>query len=212
MSETSERKKTSEAAKELGISENTLRKYSKIVEEVTGNPAYFAHQKNARLYSPEDLEKLRQLVARSKEPGQTLLQAAAGIFAKENPEKIAQVVASLQKTIESQNQVIDSLKEELSSLKEAQKPAAPADNVLGWDDIPDLPADDADEEADLDLPLTPEQKRERVVADMHRSDEEVHRALMDKVQEHAQKAAPTHRTLADMQLKPKKRPWWKRIF
>ena len=35
MSETSERKKTSEAAKELGISENTLRKYSKIVEEVT---------------------------------------------------------------------------------------------------------------------------------------------------------------------------------
>ena len=99
MSETSERKKTSEAAKELGISENTLRKYSKIVEEVTGNPAYFAHQKNARLYSPEDLEKLRQLVARSKEPGQTLLQAASGLFAKENPEKIAQVVASLQKTI-----------------------------------------------------------------------------------------------------------------
>ena len=136
MSETSERKKTSEAAKELGISENTLRKYSKIVEEVTGNPAYFAHQKNARLYSPEDLEKLRQLVAKSKEPGQTLLQAASGLFAKENPEKIAQVVASLQKTIESQNQVIDSLKEELSSLKEAQKPAAPADDVLGWDDIP----------------------------------------------------------------------------
>ncbi len=47
---------------------------------------------------------------------------------------------------------------------------------------------------------------------MGKSTEEVRRDIMDKVQENAQKARPEFRTLADMQLKPKKRPWWKKLF
>lgn len=47
---------------------------------------------------------------------------------------------------------------------------------------------------------------------MAKSDKEVHKELLSRAQENAAKGAPTYRTLADMQLAPKKTPWWKKIF
>lgn len=47
---------------------------------------------------------------------------------------------------------------------------------------------------------------------MAKSDQEVHKELLSRTQENAAKGAPTYRTLADMQLAPKKTPWWNKIF
>ncbi len=52
--------KTSEAAQALGVSENTLRKYSQAVEKAA-SPAYFPRVKNTRRYRPEDLTVLKQM-------------------------------------------------------------------------------------------------------------------------------------------------------
>lgn len=61
------------AAEELGISVATLRKYSLIVEKVTGNTNYFARTKQkARLYHQKDIDDLKALHRLSKNSGLTL--------------------------------------------------------------------------------------------------------------------------------------------
>lgn len=202
--------KTSEAAQALGVSENTLRKYSQAVEKVA-SPAYFPRVKNTRRYRPEDLTVLKQMQDLVK-AGQKVDQAAQELFAGEKEEAPVKTAREdqLEAALAAKDQEIAELKEQLAQLtaaKAAEKPEAslePAADVL---DLPDF--DDGFLE---DEPVTPEQKRARVVADMAKSDQEVHKELLSRAQENAAKGAPTYRTLADMQLAPKKTPWWKKIF
>ena len=215
MSEVSEQMKTSEAAKQLGVSEATLRKYSQIVEKVTANPAYFSHVKNARRYSAENLTDLKKMQEMNKE-GKTLDQAAQELFVGEQAaeDSKADELQELKKNLAQKNEEIAALKAQVAELAQAMAPAEnkadPADDVLDLPDFDDL--EDLGEVKEPDRPLTAEEKRARVVADMGKSTEEVRRDIMDKVQENAQKARPEFRTLADMQLKPKKTPWWKKLF
>lgn len=202
--------KTSEAAQALGVSENTLRKYSQAVEKVA-SPAYFPRVKNTRRYRPEDLTVLKQMQDLVK-AGQKVDQAAQELFAGEKEEAPVKTAREdqLEAALAAKDQEIAELKEQLAQLtaaKAAEKPEAslePAADVL---DLPDF--DDGFLE---DEPVTPEQKRAHVVADMAKSDQEVHKELLSRAQENAAKGAPTYRTLADMQLAPKKTPWWKKIF
>ncbi len=70
------------AAEELGISVATLRKYSLIVEKVTGNPNYFARTKQkARLYHQKDIDDLSACHRLSKTSGLTLQEATRQIYA-----------------------------------------------------------------------------------------------------------------------------------
>ncbi|WP_296226294.1 MerR family transcriptional regulator [uncultured Lactobacillus sp.] len=213
MSEISEQMKTSEAAQALGVSENTLRKYSQAVEKAT-SPAYFPRVKNARRYRPEDLDKLKQMQDLVKE-GQKVDQAARKLFASEKEEAPVKTAREdqLEAALAAKDQEIAELKEQLSRLTAAKAEKAAEkqiDSLELADDVLDLP--DFDDGFLEDKPVTPEQKRAQVVADMAKSDEEVHRELLSRVQENAAKGAPTYRTLADMQLAPKKTPWWKKIF
>lgn len=173
--------KTSEAAQALGVSENTLRKYSQAVEKAA-SPAYFPRVKNTRRYRPEDLTVLKQMQDLVK-AGQKVDQAA---------------------------QELAELKEQLAQLTAAKAAEKPEDSLEPAADVLDLP--DFDDGFLEDEPVTPEQKRAQVVADMAKSDQEVHKELLSRAQENAAKGAPTYRTLADMQLAPKKTPWWKKIF
>ena len=205
--------KTSEAAQALGVSENTLRKYSQAVEKAT-SPAYFPRVKNARRYRPEDLDKLKQMQDLVKE-GQKVDQAARKLFASEKEEALVKTAREdqLEAALAAKDQEIAELKEQLSQLTAAKAEKAAEkqiDSLELADDVLDLP--DFDDGFLEDKPVTPEQKRAQVVADMAKSDEEVHRELLSRVQENAAKGAPTYRTLADMQLAPKKTPWWKKIF
>ncbi len=213
MSEISEQIKTSEAAQALGVSENTLRKYSQAVEKAT-SPAYFPRVKNARRYRPEDLDKLKQMQDLVKE-GQKVDQAARKLFASEKEEVPVKTAreGQLEAALAAKDQEIAELKEQLSQLTAAKAEKAAEkqiDSLELADDVLDLP--DFDDGFLEDKPVTPEQKRAQVVADMAKSDEEVHRELLSRVQENAAKGTPTYRTLADMQLAPKKTPWWKKIF
>lgn len=205
--------KTSEAAQALGVSENTLRKYSQAVEKAT-SPAYFPRVKNARRYRLEDLDKLKQMQDLVKE-GQKVDQAAQELFASEKEEASVKTTREdqLEAVLAAKDQEIAELKEQLAQLTAAKAEKAAEkqiDSLEPADDVLDLP--DFDDGFLEDRPVTPEQKRAQVVADMAKSDEEVHRELLSRAQENAAKGAPTYRTLADMQLAPKKTPWWKKIF
>lgn len=70
------------AAQELGISVATLRKYSLIVEKVTGNAEYYERTKQkSRLYTKKDIRDLDDFHKLSKNNGLTLQDAARQIFA-----------------------------------------------------------------------------------------------------------------------------------
>lgn len=198
--------KTSEAAQALGVSENTLRKYSQAVEKAA-SPAYFPRVKNTRRYRPEDLTVLKQMQDLVK-AGQKVDQAAQELFAGEKEEAPVKTAREdqLEAALAAKDQEIAELKEQLAQLT-AEKPE---DSLEPAADVLDLP--DFDDGFLEDEPVTPEQKRAQVVADMAKSDQEVHKELLSRAQENAAKGAPTYRTLADMQLAPKKTPWWKKIF
>lgn len=213
MSEISEQMKTSEAAQALGVSENTLRKYSQAVEKAT-SPAYFPRVKNARRYRPEDLDKLKQMQDLVK-AGQKVDQAARELFASEKEEAPVKTAREdqLEAALAAKDEEIAELKKQLAQLTAAKAEKAAEKQIDSLEpaaDVLDLP--DFDDGFLEDEPVTPEQKRAQVVADMAKSDQEVHRELLSRARENAAKGAPTYRTLADMQLAPKKTPWWKKIF
>ena len=155
------------AAKELGISVATLRKYSLIVEKVTGNSNYFARTKQkARLYHQKDIDDLKAFHHLSKNSGLTLQEAARQIYAVsekgEEPkvkepvrytsndvmdtQQVVKLLNTLQKTISNQNEAISSLQKQLNVIQkqnedliEAQKQlAAPKDNSDKIAALPDI--------------------------------------------------------------------------
>lgn len=129
------------AAKELGISVATLRKYSLIVEKVTGNSDYYERTKQkARLYRKQDISDLDAFQQLSKKSNLTLQEAARQIYAvsdkktedkkraeKEKSQAIAtdlmdtqevvKLLNTLQQTIANQNQAIDSLQKQLTRVE-----------------------------------------------------------------------------------------------
>lgn len=176
------------AAKELGISVATLRKYSLIVEKVTGNSNYFARTKQkARLYHQKDIDDLKAFHHLSKNSGLTLQEAARQIYAVsekgEEPkvkepvrytsndvmdtQQVVKLLNTLQKTISNQNEAISSLQKQLNVIQkqnedliEAQKQlAAPKDNS---DKIAALPDISGVVDDDDEKPKDAAEKREEV--------------------------------------------------
>lgn len=88
-----------ETAEELHISVATLRKYSLIVEKVTGNKNYYERTKQrSRLYSTKDIEDLKAFKALSKNADLTLQEAARQVFAvSDKKAEEAKKAAKLQK-------------------------------------------------------------------------------------------------------------------
>ena len=230
------------AAEELGISVATLRKYSLIVEKVTGNPNYFVRTKQtARLYHHKVIDDLRAFHRLSKNSGLTLQEAARQIYAvsdkkdekpKEEPKKatpytsrdvmdtkeVVKLLNTLQQTISNQNEAISSLQKQLNVIQKQNQDLIEAQKQLA------APKDNSDEIAALpdisgmvsdDEPKKDAaEKREEVKEDMHKSQEEMHNEIISKAKENAKKRATAnvHRTLEDMQLPERKEHWWQRIF
>lgn len=230
------------AAEELGISVATLRKYSLIVEKITGNPNYFARTKQkARLYHQKDIDDLKAFHRLSKNSGLTLQEAARQIYAvsdkkdekpKEEPKKatpytsrdvmdtkeVVKLLNTLQQTISNQNEAISSLQKQLNVIQKQNQDLIEAQKQLA------APKDNSDKIAALpdisgmvsdDEPKKDAaEKREEVKEDMHKSQEEMHDEIISKAKENAKKRATAnvHRTLEDMQLPERKEHWWQRIF
>lgn len=226
----------SEAADKLGISVATLRKYSLIVEKITGDDHYYERTKQrARLYRKQDVQDLDAFHKLAKEKGLTLKEAARQIYAvsdvKQKPKdkktnnelldtsQMAKLLAALQQTIATQNTAIDNLQKQLNRIekqneellkKQAELPAHQADNDIEVDPkiaaMPDI--------SGVVKPKTREEKRHEIEQDSHKSEHELHSEILAKARENAKKSAnaAAHRTLADMQLPPKKEHWWQRFL
>lgn len=142
-------------AEELHISVATLRKYSLIVEKVTGNKDYYERTKQkARLYSAKDIEDLKAFKALSKKSDLTLQEAARQVFAisdkkteeakksaklqKEvatntatvDADQVVKLLTMLQNTIASQNKAIEDLQKQVAPLSSSRSRPAPYHNPL----------------------------------------------------------------------------------
>lgn len=130
----------SATAKHLHISVATLRKYSLIVEKVTGKTDYYARTKqNARLYSKQDVQDLEDFHKLAQDNGLTLQEAAQQVFAvtakKDKPEKteddkkqevmstsqMVKLLNALQQTIGQQNTALSNLQKQLDHIEMQNK-------------------------------------------------------------------------------------------
>ena len=199
------------AAQELGISVATLRKYSLIVEKVTGNADYFARTKQkARLYHQKDIDDLKAFHRLSKNSGLTLQEAARQIYAvsekkvdntEENKNKttytstdmmdtqeVVKLLNTLQQTISKQNDAISSLQKQLNVIQkqnqdliEAQKQLSAPDNTDKIAALPDISGIVSADEKEKNV----EEKREEVKKDMHKSQDEMRDEIISKAKENA---------------------------
>lgn len=206
------------AAKKLGISVATLRKYSLIVEKVTGNSNYFERTKQkARLYHKKDVDDLDAFHKLAKNKGLTLQEAARQIYAvsekkddqqvaKVDPNKDKQLVDSkqvvkllgaLQQTIASQNKAIENLQKQLNRIEKqnqnliaAQKKlAAPKDDIADkMAAMPDISGIIKNDDKSKQ-PMTREEKRQEIKEDAKKSREEMHQEIISKAKENAKKRA-----------------------
>ncbi|ALB28080.1 hypothetical protein JP39_01065 [Companilactobacillus heilongjiangensis] len=124
-----------QAAKDLGISVATLRKYSLIVERTTENSQYFERNtQNNRLYTQKNIEDFKEMVKLSHGPKMTLETAAVQIYPAADVKtdtdttKQSDEVAELQTTVaklESENKkrelTIKDLQQELADAQKAKE-------------------------------------------------------------------------------------------
>ena len=217
-------------AEELHISVATLRKYSLIVEKVTGNKDYYERTKQkSRLYSAKDIEDLKAFRALSKNADLTLQEAARQIFAvsdkKTEEVKIQKSVATntatvdadqvvklltmLQNTIASQNKAIEDLQKQVARVEAQNRKLIDRSHQLAEPE-----SEDSKEKAN-----NKDQEAAKEITEEQKSEQEAHEEILRKARENEEKRRKQqveeniHRTLAQMQIRPKKKHhWWDRFF
>ncbi|WP_334331868.1 MULTISPECIES: hypothetical protein [unclassified Companilactobacillus] len=123
-----------QAAKNLGISVATLRKYSLIVEKTTANSQYFErNSQNNRLYTQKNIEDFKEMVKLSHGPKMTLETSAVQIFPASDAkikesngdnkkvEELQVTVAKLESENKKRELTIKELQEELNDAQKAKE-------------------------------------------------------------------------------------------
>lgn len=211
-----------QAAKSLGISVATLRKYSLLIEKVTDNRDYYQRTKQkARLYSEKNLEELRKLQELSKEDDLTLQQAAEQIFeisdaGKKKTEKIknlpgnevngnktmvdAQEVIKLlmmvKETITGQNEAIQNLQKQVTRIEDQNQKLIAATKQLPQPQENNNPSS----QTSSNVQVEDKASTEKVIPEAAESEVAL------------KSLAHVNRSLAQMQMKVKKKHWWERLF
>ncbi|QNQ81714.1 MerR family transcriptional regulator [Lactobacillus sp. PV037] len=211
-----------QAAKSLGISVATLRKYSLLIEKVTDNRDYYQRTKQkARLYSKKNLEELHKLQELSKNDDLTLQEAAEQIFevngkttksekSKNLPDnkvntktmvdaqEVIKLLMMVKETITGQNEAIQTLQKQVTRIEDQNQKLIAATKQLPQ----------------------PEEKKSNKVASSQTvsSSQTANTTSAEKVspkaaEEDALKSlAHVNRSLAQMQMKVKKKHWWEKLF
>ena len=209
-------------AEELHISVATLRKYSLIVEKVTGNKDYYERTKQkARLYSAKDIEDLKAFKALSKKSDLTLQEAEAKKSAKLQKEvatntatvdadQVVKLLTMLQNTIASQNKAIEDLQKQVARVEAQNKKLIDSSHQL---------AEPESEDSKEKVQTNEEQEAATEITEEQKSEQEAHEEILRKARENEEKRRKQkveeniHRTLAQMQIRPKKKHhWWDRFF
>lgn len=217
-------------AEELHISVATLRKYSLIVEKVTGNKDYYERTKQkSRLYSAKDIEDLKAFRALSKNADLTLQEAARQIFAVSDKkteevkmqksvatntatvdaDQVVKLLTMLQNTIASQNKAIEDLQKQVARVEAQNKKLIDRSHQLAEPE-----SEDSKEKAN-----NKDQEAAKEITEEQKSEQEAHEEILRKARENEEKRRKQqveeniHRTLAQMQIRPKKKHhWWDRFF
>ena len=222
-------------AEELHISVATLRKYSLIVEKVTGNKNYYERTKQkSRLYSAKDIEDLKAFKALSKNADLTLQEAARQIFAVSDKkaeegkktakiqksvatntatvdaDQVVKLLTMLQNTIASQNKAIEDLQKQVARVEAQNKKLIDRSHQL---------AEPEPEDSKEKTKVNHDQEAAKEITEEQKSEQEAHEEILRKARENEEKRRKQqveeniHRTLAQMQIRPKKKHhWWDRFF
>lgn len=219
-------------AEELHISVATLRKYSLIVEKVTGNKDYYERTKQkSRLYSAKDIEDLKAFRALSKNADLTLQEAARQIFAVSDKkteevkmqksvatntatvdaDQVVKLLTMLQNTIASQNKAIEDLQKQVARVEAQNKKLIDRSHQLAE---PESDYSEEKQEAN-----NKGQEAAKEITEEQKSEQEAHEEILRKARENEEKRRKQqveeniHRTLAQMQIHPKKKHhWWDHFF
>ena len=222
-------------AEELHISVATLRKYSLIVEKVTGNKDYYERTKQkSRLYSAKDIEDLKAFRALSKNADLTLQEAARQIFAVSDKkteevkkaakiqksvatntatvdaDQVVKLLTMLQNTIASQNKAIEDLQKQVARVEAQNRKLIDRSHQI---------AEPESEDSKEKQEANKDQEAAKEITEEQKSEQEAHEEILRKARENEEKRRKQqveeniHRTLAQMQIRPKKKHhWWDRFF
>ncbi|MFD1672169.1 MerR family transcriptional regulator [Agrilactobacillus yilanensis] len=231
-----EYKTPSQVAQLIGVSVPTLRKYSLMIEKATTERYFERNQQNTRLYTQENVERLKELTKLSKSPDRTLQDVIAQLYTiteskattatgnaptgtaqpVQRPtatneiapvEQFMNVLTNMQDTVTQQKQTIDALQQQLKIVQEQN--LAILEHLNHTDGATDF-------EEGIRLPdenklhIT-EMSQPESVAENYEALENKH-AIVDDDLDAAEKVVRP-RTLQDMQLEPEpKKHWWQRLM
>lgn len=223
-----------EAAKQLHIGVATLKKYSLIIEDVTNDRQYYARTKrNSRLYSKKNIEELKTLKTLSQKNKLTLQEAAEQMFLisdkAENEEvqtknlvendtlvdakQVVNLLNMLQQTIVTQNKAIQDLQAQVAQIEKQNQQLIDNAHQLSAPTIENGDKQISTDELDKEIDSTSQQDDQEKVDNENK---DTHEEILRKARENQQKSAQknVHRTLAEMQLHPKKQQkhWWQKLF
>ena len=221
-----------DVAKQLGVSVATLKKYSLIIEDVTGNRQYYARTKrNSRLYSQKNIEELKTLRNLAKEKKLTLQDAAQQMFLisnKDNNDKVqletlaasgtlvdakqvVNLLNMLQQTIVTQNKAIQDLQAQVARVEQQNQELIESSHRLPTTQAKDTSTNELNSSvsATNENSSTKNKTNEKADQEVEDAREEILRKARENQKKRAQQNV--HRTLAEMQIHQKKR-WWQRIF
>ena len=182
-------------AEELHISVATLRKYSLIVEKVTGNKDYYERTKQkSRLYSAKDIEDLKAFRALSKNADLTLQEAARQIFAVSDKkteevkkaakiqksvatntatvdaDQVVKLLTMLQNTIASQNKAIEDLQKQVARVEAQNRKLIDRSHQLAEPESDDsAEKQEANKDQEAAKEITEEQKSEQEAHEIGRA-------------------------------------------
>lgn len=203
-------------AEELHISVATLRKYSLIVEKVTGNKDYYERTKQkSRLYSAKDIEDLKAFKALSKKAEEAkkaakMQKEVATKTATVDADQVVKLLTMLQNTIASQNQAIQDLQKQVARVEAQNKKLIDSSHQL---------AEPESTDSQKEVQANKDQEAADKITEEQKSEQEAHEEILRKARENEEKRRKQkveeniHRTLAQMQIHPKKKHhWWDRFF
>lgn len=173
----------------------------------------------------EDSKKQTEAVDALSNQGNTMVDA----------KQVIKLLTMLQNTITSQNKAIQDLQKQVARVEEQNRklidsshqltqPAEPVQSTQSTQVTQSVkPIQSAQpqssEESQPTMSETDQKKEEmaaQIEADKQKSDEEMHKEIMEKARENQEKQTEAiHRTLAQMQIQPRRRTkkhWWQRIF
>ncbi|KRN29040.1 hypothetical protein IV38_GL001256 [Lactobacillus selangorensis] len=201
----------SQAAKKLGVSVATLRKYSLMIEKTTSQPQYFErNSQNMRLYTHKDIENLEQVIKLSHQKNTTLQDAIRQLYAISESRTPQQAPQQKTETAPVPAEQFQQAVQQMSAMNAAMNQQEQTINDLQTT-LATVQKQNAAILRKLDQQNEHRDQQEAVKADPNTY---LHSEKEDEAAQRKTAYAGGVRTLADMQVSPleTKQTWWQKLL